>query len=72
MSSTGYIGPNGKYIKTKNAKKLADDVSSTYKDWSHTKQRNEHRADLVPPYKNGKLNPEFQQLYPEESRKYSG
>jgi hypothetical protein len=68
MRSTGFI-LDGKYIKEE-PKKLTEDVQSTYKQYRHDRQRDQHRAEIVQPYKNGKLNPEFKMLYPEESKNY--
>jgi len=69
MSTTGYIDSSGQYIKTKEAQKLSEEVSSTYKNWRHDRDREKHRADIVQPYKNGKPNPEFIQIY---GREYYG
>lgn len=71
MSSTGYI-LDGKYVRTKDAVKVVEDVSSTYKNWSHDKQRRDHRRELIQPYKNGQANPEFVQQYPKESKESYG
>lgn len=69
---SGYITPEGEYIKTDKAQKLAEDVSSTYKSYRHDRQREAHRADIVQPYKNGKLNPEFEMLYPDQAKLHKG
>lgn len=65
--STGYI-VGDKYIKTKDIKIDKADIQATYKDWSHSRQRENHRADLVQPYRNGKINPEFEILYPDQTQ----
>lgn len=65
---TGYVLDGVYYRGTPDLPSMTQDVQTTYKDWSHTKQRREHRRDLIQPYKNGKPNPEFIQAYPEESK----
>lgn len=72
MNSTGYIDGNGVYHKK--VPKPATMVSAdqvTYKHWSHDRQREEHRGDLVQPYnRDGTPNQQFIELYPEESNEY--
>ena len=41
-----------------------------YKSWHRDRQREDHRKDLVQPYKDGRPNEEFMQAYPEQSKKY--
>lgn len=67
--TTGYIGIDGKYHK---GDKISIDTghASTNRQYSHDRQREMHKADLVQPYKNGEPNDEFITLYPEESRNY--
>ncbi len=44
-----------------------------YKQYRHSAQRQEHKADIVQPYDhNGKPNPEFIKIYPERSVDYFG
>ena len=44
--------------------------SSTYKGWSHQSQRDNHRKDMIQPYKEGRPNPEFVSEYREQSKEY--
>lgn len=68
LDGEGYI-LNGEYHRGKAP--LGVTESSQFKAWSHDSQRREHRADLVQPYtRDGKPNPEFINLYPEESKGY--
>lgn len=72
---TGYI-INGVYHKSSKTTSLGSRAelgaaaSSTYKVYSHDRQREEHRRDLLQPYKDGTPNPEFINQYPEEARNY--
>jgi len=70
MKSTGYI-INGIYYSSKTARpsEVAAD-SSTYKAYSHDRQREDHRHDLIQPYINGRPNPEFIEQYPAEAQNY--
>ena len=44
-----------------------------YKQYRHSTQRQEHKADIMQPYDhNGKPNPEFIKIYPERSVEYFG
>lgn len=69
MKTTGYI-LNGKYYKGENPdiEKMKHEANSTYKEWDHDRQRRGHRHDLIQPYKDGQVNPEFVEHYPEESK----
>lgn len=69
MRSTGYIDQSGKYHPGEHIE-VDTDTSSTHKGWSHDKQRREHKLDLIQPWINGKPNPEFREMYPEESKNY--
>jgi hypothetical protein len=66
----GYIGADGKYHKED--VKIADAVpqkTSVWQQSDHDRQRADHKADLVNPYlPSGEPNPEFIELYPEESK----
>lgn len=67
----GWIDKHGVYHKGKvDPKDLIDIEQSTYKDANHDKQRREHRRDLIQPYKDGKPNPEFIDVYRDESIQY--
>lgn len=71
MPRVGYV-LNGKYYKTDKVPldKLQSQQQSTWKGWDHDRQRNEHAADIVQPYKGGKPNQEFIDLYPDASVGY--
>jgi hypothetical protein len=70
MKSTGYI-INGIYYRDEPVMDmLTDDRAITDKQYNHDKQRQEHAFELMQPWKNGKLNPEFITHYPEEAKKY--
>jgi hypothetical protein len=70
MKSTGFI-LNGKYYKKEpNIGLMKKGQNPMYKQWDLDRQRMEHRFDLIQPYKDGKLNPEFIEHYPEEAKKY--
>jgi len=59
MASTGYV-LNGKYYKKKpDLNKLQNLQQSTFKEWDHDRQRSDHAADIVQPYKHGKPNQDF-------------
>lgn len=70
MVSTGYIGADGKYHKGEIAKSVVDATSTQYKAWSHDRQRAEHQWELIQPYVDGHLNPEFAEAYPDEYEEY--
>lgn len=71
MSSTGYIGSDGVYRREEpDLSKLKNDRTTVDKQFDHDSQRRQHRRDLIQPYKNGKLNPEFESAYPAESQVY--
>jgi hypothetical protein len=60
---------NGQYVK--DFTKLKSDVNNvTYKNYMQDKQRQDHAAELIQPYANGKPNPDFIQIYPEEAKSY--
>lgn len=70
MKSTGYI-LNGIYYRESDHSTAEIDIDSiTYKSYSHDRQREEHRRDLIQPYVDGKPNPEFIQQYSEEAKQY--
>jgi hypothetical protein len=70
MASTGYV-LNGKYYKKQpDLSKLQSLQQSTWKEWDHDKQRQEHAADIVQPFKQGKPNQEFIDLNPEAAKDY--
>lgn len=70
MKSTGYILNGIYYSGTQPAVGTAESDSSTYKAYGHDRQRENHRRDMIQPYKDGRLNPEFIQEYPKEARDY--
>lgn len=70
MKTTGYI-LNGIYYDDEDLQKpSAESDSITYKVYDHDRQRENHRRDLIQPWVNGKLNPEFVEQYPEEAKQY--
>ncbi len=69
MKQIGYIDEDGTYYHDK-LPSIQLLQSSTEKQWDHDKQRSEHQHDLIQPYVNGKPNPEFIQMYREESKAY--
>lgn len=70
MASTGYY-LNGKYHKRKpDLSQLHAVQQSTWREWDHDRQRQEHAADIVQPFKRGKPNQEFIDLYPEAAVDY--
>lgn len=58
----GHIGADGKYVRGKDVS-MGHDVSTQYRQWSHDNQRKRMSADVVQPYKNGKPNREFVEVY---------
>lgn len=73
MKSTGYIDPYGTYHKeVPDMESLRNEHSSTEKEWSHDRQRESHRKDMLQPYKNGQANPAFIEQYPQESKEVYG
>lgn len=70
MSSRGYV-LNGIYHKKKpDLSQLHAVQQSTWKEWDHDKQRQDHAADIVQPFKQGKPNQEFIDLYPDAAVDY--
>lgn len=71
MPRIGYV-INGVYHRTTDVPlaKMNSVQQSTWKGADHDKQRFDHAADIVQPYKNGKPNEEFIGLYPEASVDY--
>lgn len=70
MTSTGFV-LNGKYYKKPpNLSELQSQQQSTWKEWDHDKQRHDHAADIVQPFKHGKPNQEFIDLYPDAAQEY--
>lgn len=71
MASTGYI-LNGKYYKkTKpDLQAMQSLQQSTWKEWDHDRQRIDHAADIVQPFKHGKPNQDFIDLNPEAAVDY--
>lgn len=69
MRTTGYIDEHGNYVRGQQ-QSMADDVSSMYKDWSHSLGRKEFAREIIQPHVDGKPNPEFIRAYPKYSKKY--
>jgi hypothetical protein len=72
MKTTGYI-KDGKYIRWDGTLVIQEQLETTVvdKQYNHDMQRLNHRADMVQPWlSDGKLNPEFQLLYPKEAEGY--
>jgi hypothetical protein len=69
MKTTGYIGPDGRYVKGED-KSMGFDVNPTHKEWRHDMERKQFAKEIIQPFKNGKANKEFIDNYPEESKKY--
>ncbi len=70
MKSTGYILDGIYYTDNQDPAATIESDSSTYKAYGRDRQRENHRRDMIQPYKDGKLNPEFIQEYPKEARDY--
>ncbi len=71
MPRIGYV-INGVYHRTTDVP-LADMNAvqqSTWKGADHDKQRFDHAGDIIQPFKNGKPNEEFINLYPEAAVDY--
>lgn len=66
----GYILDGVYHKDPPDLSKMKTDRTTVDKQFEHDAQRRRHQAELVQPYKQGKPNPEFVQLYPEESKKY--
>ena len=71
MKSTGYILNGQYYDSLPDVEALRETHVSLEKAYSHDRQREEHRRDLIQPWtRDGKPNPEFVSEYPEEARNY--
>lgn len=70
MPRVGYV-LDGKYHKGKpDLSKMQAVQQSTWKEWDHDKQRIDHAADIIQPYKGRKPNQEFIDLYPKAAIDY--
>lgn len=70
MPRIGFV-INGKYYKQEpDLSSMQSLQNSTWKEADHDKQRFDHAADIVQPFKHGKPNQEFIDLYPEASKDY--
>lgn len=70
MKSTGYI-LDGKYYKSEpKVDQMKNGRAVTDKAYQHDRQRENHRKDIVQPYKKGKPSGEFIRAYPDEARQY--
>lgn len=65
----GYI-ENGKYVQ--GSKVLSKTDNTQLKAGEHERQRDEHRWELVQPYKDGQPSQEFIEAYPDESKEIYG
>lgn len=69
----GYIDGSGHYHPGQKSPRANLEASSQYKSWSHDQQRADRRYELIQPWtKDGKPNPEFREMYPDESKNYYG
>ncbi len=69
MSTTGFIGSDGKYHRGED-NKMGYDVNSTHKQWRHEYERKIFAREIIQPHVNGKPNVEFIKAYPNYSKKY--
>lgn len=66
----GYI-KDGVYHDDDDATPTLDSQASTFKQYDHEMQRQDHQWELLQPRKpNGQTNPEFVEAYPEEAKQY--
>jgi hypothetical protein len=70
MKSTGYILNGVYYDQLPDVESLRETHATTDKQYSHDRQRENHRRDLLQPYVNGHPNPEFIEQYPKEAKEY--
>lgn len=59
---------NGQYVK--NAQGKVSVPNEQYKEYRHSMQRLDHRADVLQPRIGGKVNPDFVKAYPERAKDY--
>jgi hypothetical protein len=66
----GFIGADGKYYSgTPKMAQIVPQPTSVWKQSDHDRQRQDHKGELLRPYlPDGTPNPEFIELYPEESK----
>lgn len=69
MSTTGFIGSDGKYHRGED-NKMGYDVNSTHKQWRHEYERKVFAREIIQPRINGKPNRAFIEAYPNYSKKY--
>ncbi len=69
MKSTGVI-IDGVYYKNSPGTDMREMPTSMQKTWDHDLQREEHQVDIIQPYKDGKPNEDFIEMYPEQSELY--
>ena len=62
---------NGKYYPDEKVRPQ-DKSTSVWKQGEHARQRKDHARDIVQPYKGGRVNPEFMEAFPVESREDYG
>lgn len=71
MPIIGYLKDGEYHTGKPDLSKMQKTQQATYKAWDHDKQRFDHKADILQPrLSNGQPNPEFIQVYPEESQAY--
>lgn len=70
MPRVGYVLNGVYHRKAPDLSELHSVQQSTWKEWSHDLQRQEHGADIVQPFKHGKPNQEFIDLYHDASVDY--
>lgn len=71
MSTTGYI-LNGVYHKAERLPldEMVTPQQSTFKQYDHARQRFDHAAEIIQPYKDGKPNPAMIEAWPEDAALY--
>ena len=73
MSSTGYIGKDGKYVRATRVpvSTMVEPLTSTWKQGDHHRQRFDHAAEIIQPYKlDGTPNEEMIEAWPDEAVNY--
>ena len=66
-----YIDASGKYHKGRvDPSKLRRNQQSGWKDWDHQRQRKDYAREVVQPFKDGQINSDFEQAWPDEAKEY--
>lgn len=68
MKQLGYIIDGVYYSGKKDLSELREDANPTHKGWDHDRQRENHRRDIIQPFSGNKINQEFIEQYPNESK----